>query len=106
MVHIADISRAFIAAIEAPRETVHSQIFNVGITTENYLVREIAEIVRRTVPGSSITYAEGAGPDVFRDRPVQFQAHRHGVALQGVEVLVPITTLFFHTSPEVIRVTT
>lgn len=63
IVHVADISRAFIAAIEAPRETVHSQVFNVGITTENYRVREIAEIVRRTVPESSITYAEGAGPD-------------------------------------------
>jgi nucleoside-diphosphate-sugar epimerase len=63
IVHIADISRAFLAAIEAPRQTVHSQIFNVGITTENYRVREIAEIVQRTVPGSSITYAHGAGPD-------------------------------------------
>ena len=60
---IADISRAFIAAIEAPRETVHGQVFNVGITTENYRVREIAEIVRCTVPGSSIAYAEGAGTD-------------------------------------------
>jgi nucleoside-diphosphate-sugar epimerase len=63
IVHIADISRAFLAAIEAPREAVHSQVFNVGITTENYRVREIAEIVQRTVPGSSITYADGAGPD-------------------------------------------
>jgi hypothetical protein len=63
IIHIADISRAFIAAIEAPRQIVHSQVFNVGITTENYRVREIAEIVRRTIPGSSITYAEGAGPD-------------------------------------------
>ncbi len=63
IVHIADISRAFLAAIEAPRQTVHSQVFNVGITTENYRVREIAEIVQRTVPGSSITYAHGAGPD-------------------------------------------
>jgi nucleoside-diphosphate-sugar epimerase len=63
IVHIADISRAFLAAIEAPRETVHGQIFNVGVTAENYRVRDIAEIVRRTVPGSSIIYAEGAGPD-------------------------------------------
>jgi nucleoside-diphosphate-sugar epimerase len=63
IVHIADISRAFLAAIEAPRETVHSQIFNVGITTENYRVREIADIVRWIVPGSSITYAQGAGAD-------------------------------------------
>jgi nucleoside-diphosphate-sugar epimerase len=63
IVHIADISRAFIAALEAPREVVHGEVFNVGITTENYRVREIAEIVRATVPGSSVTYAEGAGVD-------------------------------------------
>jgi nucleoside-diphosphate-sugar epimerase len=63
IVHIEDISRAFLAALEAPRETVHKEVFNVGITTENYRVREIAEIVRNTVTGSSVTYAEGAGPD-------------------------------------------
>ena len=63
IVHIADISRAFIAALEAPREVVHGEIFNVGITTENYRVREIAEIVRATVPDSCVTYAEGAGAD-------------------------------------------
>jgi nucleoside-diphosphate-sugar epimerase len=63
IVHIEDISRAFLAALEAPRDAVHCQIFNVGITTENYRVREIAEIVRGTVSGSSISYAEGAGAD-------------------------------------------
>lgn len=63
LVHIADISRAFIAALEAPREAVHCEIFNVGTTAENYRVRDIAEIVRNTVPGSSITYAEGADAD-------------------------------------------
>jgi nucleoside-diphosphate-sugar epimerase len=63
IVHIEDISRAFLAAIEAPRGDVHNQIFNVGITSENYRVREIAEVVRNTVPGSSITYADGAGAD-------------------------------------------
>jgi nucleoside-diphosphate-sugar epimerase len=63
LVHIADISRAFIAAVEAPREVVHCEVFNVGTTAENYRVRDIAEIVRNTVPGSSITYAEGADAD-------------------------------------------
>lgn len=63
IVHIADISRAFIAALEAPRELVHGEIFNVGVTTENYRVREIAEIVRATVPDSCVAYAEGAGAD-------------------------------------------
>jgi nucleoside-diphosphate-sugar epimerase len=63
IVHIADISRAFLAALEAPREVVHGQVFNVGSTTENYQVREIADIVCKHVPGASVVYAESAGPD-------------------------------------------
>jgi nucleoside-diphosphate-sugar epimerase len=63
IVHIEDISRAFLAVLEAPREAVHDQAFNVGRTTENYRIRELAEIVAETVPGCDITYAEDAGPD-------------------------------------------
>jgi nucleoside-diphosphate-sugar epimerase len=64
IVHIEDISRAFLAVLEAPREAVHDQAFNVGRTEENYRIRELAEIVAETVPGCAITYAEGAGPDL------------------------------------------
>jgi nucleoside-diphosphate-sugar epimerase len=63
LVHIEDISRAFLAVLEAPREVVHDQAFNVGRTADNYRIRELAEIVAETVPGCTITYAEGAGPD-------------------------------------------
>jgi nucleoside-diphosphate-sugar epimerase len=63
IVHIEDISRAFIAVAEAPREVVHDQAFNVGTTRENYRVKEIAEIVAGIVPGCRIEYAPGAGPD-------------------------------------------
>lgn len=63
IVHIEDISRAFLAAIEAPIDIVHNEVFNVGITTENYRIREIAQIVEETVPGSHLEYASGAGPD-------------------------------------------
>jgi len=63
MVHVADISRAYIAALEAPRETVHCAAFNVGTTTENYRVSELADMVREVVPGSRINFAEDAGPD-------------------------------------------
>jgi hypothetical protein len=62
-VHIEDIGRAFVAALEAPVETIHNEIFNVGITTENYRIREIAEIVEEAVPGSHVEFARGAGPD-------------------------------------------
>jgi len=63
IVHIEDIARAFVAAIEAPRPLVHNEIFNVGATTENYEVREIAAIVARTVPNSRIEHAAGASAD-------------------------------------------
>jgi nucleoside-diphosphate-sugar epimerase len=63
LVHIEDISRAFLAVLEAPRDAIHNEAFNVGSTTENYQIRDVAEIVRDVVPGSSIRYLEGAGPD-------------------------------------------
>jgi nucleoside-diphosphate-sugar epimerase len=63
LVHIEDISRAFLAVLEAPRELIHNQAFNVGRNEDNLRVREIAEMVRAVVPGCSIRYAEGGGPD-------------------------------------------
>ncbi len=63
IVHIQDISRAFIAAAEAPIETVANQIFNVAKPGENYQVRDVAQIVADIVPDSRIEYAPGAGPD-------------------------------------------
>lgn len=63
IVHIADISRAFLAVIEAPRERVHNEAFNVGRAGENYRIRELAEIVGETVPGCRIEFAPDAGPD-------------------------------------------
>ncbi len=63
IVHIEDIARAFIAILDAPRELVHDQAFNVGRTDANYRIRELAEIVAETVPGSRVEFAEDAGPD-------------------------------------------
>lgn len=64
LVHIEDISRAFAAALTAPRELIHDQAFNVGRDADNVQIRQIAEWVRDAVPGSSITFADGAGPDI------------------------------------------
>ena len=63
VVHIEDMSRAFLAALNAPRELVHNQAFNVGQTAENYRVRDMAQIVIETVPGSKLEFASDAGPD-------------------------------------------
>ena len=63
IVHIEDISRAFIAALEAPAETVRNEAFNVGQTAHNYRIRDLAEIVAKVVPGCEIEFADDAGPD-------------------------------------------
>ncbi len=63
LVHIEDISRAFLGLMQAPRERVHGEAFNVGADEENYRIRDIARIVEETVPGSRIAFADGAGPD-------------------------------------------
>ena len=64
IVHIRDIIGAALAALEAPREAIHNEIFNVGQTEENYRIRDIATIVAETVPGSRVEYAPGGGPDL------------------------------------------
>jgi nucleoside-diphosphate-sugar epimerase len=64
LVHIEDISRAFLAMLEAPRELVHNEAFNVGRAVDNVQIRQVAEMVRDAVPGSTVTLAEGAGPDL------------------------------------------
>lgn len=64
IVHIADISRAFIAALEAPREVVCNQAFNVGRSDQNFRIREIADIVKITVPNCEVAYAPDGGPDL------------------------------------------
>jgi nucleoside-diphosphate-sugar epimerase len=63
IVHIRDIARAFIAVLEAPREAVHNRAFNVGRNEDNYRIREIARIVKETVPGCELQFAEGASAD-------------------------------------------
>jgi nucleoside-diphosphate-sugar epimerase len=64
LVHIEDIARAFLAVVEAPRDLVHDQAFNVGNSSENYRVRDLAQIVSEIVPGSSVSFAADAGPDL------------------------------------------
>jgi len=63
IVHVEDISRAYIATLKAPIELVHNTGFNVGTTTENYQIREIAQIVESVVPGCRVEFAPDAGPD-------------------------------------------
>jgi nucleoside-diphosphate-sugar epimerase len=63
IVHISDISLAFLSVLKAERDVVHNEAFNIGVPSENYRMREIAEIVRDVVPNSELHFAEGAAAD-------------------------------------------
>ena len=63
LVHIEDIARAFLGLLQAPREQVHGEAFNIGADEENYQIGEIARIVEEVVPDSRIALAADAGPD-------------------------------------------
>jgi len=71
LVHVQDICGAIMAVLGADRELIHDQAFNVGRSDENYRIREVAEIVGAAVPGSEVTFAEGASSDA-RDYRVRF----------------------------------
>lgn len=62
LVHVEDVSRAFLAALEAPRERVHDQAFNVGRDEDVVQIRTVAEQVS-DITGAPVTFAPGAGAD-------------------------------------------
>ena len=64
LVHVEDIAQAFCVVLEAPREKVDCEAFNVGVTADNLQIREVAEIVGQVVPDCRVTFAEGASADV------------------------------------------
>ncbi|MEM9093246.1 MAG: SDR family oxidoreductase, partial [Cyanobacteria bacterium P01_F01_bin.53] len=63
IVHIEDISRAFLAVLHAPKEKIHNEAFNVGRNEDNYQIRELADMVQEIVPNCVVEYAKDAGPD-------------------------------------------
>jgi nucleoside-diphosphate-sugar epimerase len=76
IVHIEDISRAFISALEAPADAVFNEAFNVGQTAHNYRIRDLAEIVASVVPNCTIEFADDAGPDARSYRVSFEKIHR------------------------------
>lgn len=63
MVHVLDICQAIACTVEAPRDVIHNQIFNVGASDENYQVRDIVETVAATIPGCEVTMGSSDGDD-------------------------------------------
>jgi nucleoside-diphosphate-sugar epimerase len=63
LVHIEDIGKAAMALLKAPEDVIRNQAFNIGQNSENYQIRELAEMVKQTVPECEIAFADGAEPD-------------------------------------------
>jgi nucleoside-diphosphate-sugar epimerase len=76
LVHGLDIAQAIIAALQAPKDAIHNEIFNVGDTNQNYRVREVAEIVGKVFPDCAVSF--GAPSADNRSYRVSFdKIHRH-----------------------------
>jgi nucleoside-diphosphate-sugar epimerase len=63
IIHVEDLCRAFLAALEAPIEKIHNQAFNIGINEENYQIKDIAKQVEKIVPNSHVEILNKTGPD-------------------------------------------
>jgi nucleoside-diphosphate-sugar epimerase len=67
LVHALDICKAIVCTLEAPRDIVHNQIFNVGDTANNYRVKDIAEIIAHVFPGCQLSFgSNGADNRSYR----------------------------------------
>lgn len=74
LVHGLDIARAIVAALQAPAEAIHNEVFNVGDTSHNYRVREIAELIGEVFPGCRMNF--GAPGQDNRSYRVSFEKIR------------------------------
>jgi nucleoside-diphosphate-sugar epimerase len=79
IVHIEDICQAMACALEAPESAVNGQIYNVGANSENYRVREIADIVAESFPGCEVT----AGPAGGDNRSYRVAFEKISTSLPG-----------------------
>ncbi|MEX2681490.1 MAG: NAD-dependent epimerase/dehydratase family protein [Candidatus Sigynarchaeota archaeon] len=57
-IHVDDVALAYLNALETPVNIVRGQIYNVGITQENYRMSEIGEIIKEYLPETKIILDE------------------------------------------------
>lgn len=99
LVHALDICKAIVCTLEAPRDIVHNQIFNVGDTSNNYQVKEIAEIVAQIFKGCQLSFGQNGADN--RSYRVSFEKINKTLpgfkcewdAMRGAKQLFDIFTL-------------
>ena len=93
-VHILDISRAIDCVLSAPRDLIHGEIFNVGSNSQNYQIRDVAEIISQTFPNCRLSLGDSTGDhrdyranfDKIHERLPGFEC-RHDVASGARQLL-------------------
>lgn len=63
VIHVEDFAAGFIAALDAPRELIHNQAFNLGQNNENYQIKDIADAIQKVIPGCQVEYTQEHGAD-------------------------------------------
>lgn len=63
LVHVSDVARAYVATVEAPTELVRGESFNVGLSSENYQIIEVARLIESVIPGSVLSKTNDATKD-------------------------------------------
>lgn len=79
IVHVEDICEAIRCTLEADPALVNREIFNVGATSENYRIREIAALVAEAFPGCEVT----AGPPSADNRSYRVSFDKIAARLPG-----------------------
>lgn len=79
LVHVEDICQAIMMALEAPREAIHNETFNVGDDEQNYRIRDIATIVGRVFEGCAVTFGRPSGDNrSYRTSFAKIRTHLPG----------------------------
>ena len=81
LIHVEDMSNAFVQVLESETEKINGQIFNVGTNEDNYRVKEIAQFVEDIVPDSKIDYAKNADKN-SRSYKVNFNKIREQIGFR------------------------
>lgn len=89
-IHVEDIVRALVQALEAPPTVTAGQIFNVGSDGENYRLAAIGELIGELVPGTHIdTVDDVTDPRNYRVSFAKIRSRLHFRARHSIRSSFP-----------------
>ena len=73
--HVDDAALSVLHTLEAPRSTMHREVFNVGSDEQNYTIQQIGELIQQFIPAAELIKSS-TGAD-RRDYKASFAKIRH-----------------------------